>query len=156
MWVVLEKIPAGKNATEFHGNWDLLPFPCKYRARGPIQTFPEEILISRSHHNGYRENPDFPFPSKRFSWKCLFSRRFRSRAVTSRGNIDFPNPVHTKTAHKQNRELFTRVLRARIAKREQHARCHVFVDDVDCIGPVSGLRCTMYFVPVFLYFSFCV
>ena len=84
------------------GNWDLLPFPCKYRSHGPIQKNPEDILISCYHPTGYRGNRDFPFPSKRFPRrKCLFSSGFRPRGVKSCGNIDFPNPVHTKTVHKK-------------------------------------------------------
>ena len=90
-----------KNPAGFHANWDLFPFPCKYRSRSPTQIIPEEILISRSHPHGYCRDLDFPFLSTRFPWKSLFSRGFRSRAVKSRGNIDFPNPVHTKTLHKK-------------------------------------------------------
>ena len=47
-----------------------------------------EILISRSH-------------PKRFPWKCLFCRRFPLSRRRSRGNTDFPYPVHTTTVHKK-------------------------------------------------------
>ena len=82
----------GKNPAGFHGNWDLFPFPCKCRSRGTTQTVTEEILLSHSHPNRSRGNPDFPFPPKRFPWKCLFPVVFRFRAVKARLNNDFQIP----------------------------------------------------------------
>ena len=91
----------GKNTVVFHGNWGLFRFPRTYRARGPTRTIPEEILISlptqmvpmeilisRSHRNDSREIVCFP-------------AFFRSCAVKSCGNIDFANPVRTKTVLKK-------------------------------------------------------
>ena len=77
----------GKFPGGFHGKCFFFPFQCKYRSRDPIQTVPEEILISRSHPNSSRGNVWFP----------VF---FRSCAVKSPGILHFPNPAQTKIVEK--------------------------------------------------------
>ena len=86
----------------------------------------------------------------------MFSRGFSSRAVKAPGNVYFPNPVHTKTAHPQKNDSRGNCSRVScvhgITKREQHVRFRIFVDGGKGIGPVSG-PCILY---RYLYVSFCV
>ena len=97
----LGKIPAAKFPQDFTGigiisrsRANIVPVvapnqsPKKSRYPIPIQIVSVEILISRSHPNDSRGNVCFPVV-------------FRSRAIQSRGIIDFPNPVHTKTVQKK-------------------------------------------------------
>ena len=142
---------------KFHGNWDLFTFPCKYRSRGPTQTNHQEILISRFHRNGCLRNPDFPFLSKRFRWKCLFSRGFPFSCRTIPRKYRFiKSRAHWNYASKyDSRGINSPVSRMHgTTKREQHVRIHAFVDGRYGIGPVSGLWCIVYISPVFSNFVF--
>ena len=83
----------------------------------PTQLVTVEILISRSHPNDSREKVYFPVV-------------FRSRAVKSRGNIDFLNPAHTRTVGKKekSRGKYSRVSCVHgLTQREQTARAYSYI-----------------------------
>ena len=95
---------------------------------------PVELLTFRSHPNDSRGNVCFPAV-------------FRSRAVKSRENIDFPNPVHTKTVHKKGIPLCS-------ASRDHQtgtARSYSYIcrrGGGMSSDPSRVLRCITYWYPV--------
>ena len=86
----------GNIAAEFHGNCDYFTFPCKYRSRGPTEPA-HDVRIPVP--NVSRRDSSFPFPPKRFPWKCLFFRGFpfpRRTIPWNYRSIDVPNRVALK------------------------------------------------------------
>ena len=115
------------------GNIDF-PFP-------PNEMVALEILISRSYQNDSDENVCFPVV-------------FPSRAVQFHENIDLSNPEHTETIHKNMIPMGFIPRCHGSTKRQQHVRIHALVDGGYGIGPVSGLWCIVYILPVFSNFVF--
>ena len=100
-----------------------------------------KILISRSYQNDSDENVCFPVV-------------FPSRAVQFHENIDLSNPEHTETIHKNMIPMGFIPRCHGSTKRQQHVRIHALVDGGYGIGPVSGLWCIVYILPVFSNFVF--